>query len=180
MGDSLREQLLKAGLVSKEKAHQAKRQQVKKKRQQRAAQAEPSAEEQQRRRQRAEKAARDRELNRKRDEARRQRDIAAQITQLIDANRHPRGKGGDDEVAFHFTYRGKIKRLHVSPHSQRMISDGRLVIVNHNGRFELVPADVAEKIRARNPALVIDLPKEECPSDDDPYADFQVPDDLMW
>ncbi len=180
MGDSLREQLLKAGLVSKEKAHKAKRQQVKKKRGQRGVRAEPSPEERERQRAHAEKAARDRALNEKKEEARRQREIAAQISQLIEANRHPRAKGGDDEMAFHFNYRGKIKRIHVSPPTHRMISDGRLVIVNHNGRFELVPADVAGKIRARNPALVIELPEEPEPDADDPYAAYQVPDDLMW
>ena len=61
-----------------------------------------------------------------------------------------------------------------------MITAGRLVIVNANGKFELVPPAIAEKIRQRNPSLVIDLPEEKAPAEDDPYADFKVPDDLMW
>jgi len=61
-----------------------------------------------------------------------------------------------------------------------MISAGQLVIVNFNGVFELVPPDIAEKIRERNPSLVIDLPEEQQPDADDPYAQYQVPDDLMW
>ena len=60
------------------------------------------------------------------------------------------------------------------------LSAGKLVIVNDNGVFELVPPAIAEKIRARNPSLVIDLPSDEEPSADDPYADYQVPDDLIW
>ena len=55
-----------------------------------------------------------------------------------------------------------------------------LVVVNCNGEFELVPAEIAEKIRQRNPSLVIDLPDEQSASEDDPYADYQVPDDLVW
>ena len=62
----------------------------------------------------------------------------------------------------------------------KKISAGQIKIVNDNGVFELVPPAVAEKIRARNPSLVIDLPEEQSPDADDPYAAYQVPDDLMW
>ena len=61
-----------------------------------------------------------------------------------------------------------------------MITAGKLKIVNDNGVFELVPPAIAEKIRQRNPSLVIDLPDEQSPAEDDPYADYKVPDDLMW
>jgi len=180
LGNSLQEQLLKAGLIDKEKANKAKRQQAKKSRRQRNQKAGViSAEERQRKQALAEKAARDRELNQKRNEARRQREIATQIRQLVLDNRHPRGNGEDD-IAFHFEYRGKVKRLYVSGHTHEMITRGKLVIVNHNGIFELVPADIAEKVRRRNPGIVVDPPKEQTPDENDPYADYQVPDDLMW
>ena len=87
---------------------------------------------------------------------------------------------GDDDVPFNFQNKDKIKRLYVSPDTHKLISAGKLVIVNDNGVFELVPPAIAEKIRARNPSLVIDLPSDEEPSADDPYADYQVPDDLIW
>lgn len=181
VGQSLQEQLLKAGLVSEQQVQQANKAKRQTQRQQPKAKkktAKPTLTPEQRQA-RDEKAARDRELNERRNEARRQREIAAQIKQLVDANRHP-PSDPDNDVPFYFENKGKIKTIHVHPKTRDMITAGKLTIVNANGKFELVPPDIAEKIRQRNPSLVIDLPQEVKPAEDDPYADYQVPDDLMW
>jgi uncharacterized protein YaiL (DUF2058 family) len=182
VGNSLQDELLKAGLVDKQKIDKAnkqkqaqrKQQQVGKKKKASRPKVDPEVQ-----RQRAEKAARDRELNQQRDEVRRQREVNAQVRQLVSRHRHPRRESEDDRP-FHFENKGKIKRLYVDEETHALIASGKLVIVNDNGLFELVPRDIAEKIRARNPSLVIDLPEEDQPAEDDPYAAFKVPDDLMW
>ena len=181
MGESLQEQLLKAGLVDKSKASQVRKQKSRKARQERkGARPAPNSQAQRERpREQEEKSARDRALNEQRNEARRQREIAAQVSQLVKSHRHPRGDG-ENARPFHFENKGKIKRMYVSPETSEMITAGKLVIVNHNGVFELVPPEVAEKIRQRNPGLVIDLPQEGPAGDDDPYAAYTVPDDLVW
>lgn len=180
MGNSLQEQLLQAGLVDEAKLKKAKQQKHKQKRKARPTAKPPtSAEETERRRLKAEKAAHDRELNQQRNEVRRQREVAAQVRQLVRDHRVPRSTS-DDDVAFNFQNKEKIKRLFVSPEQHKKISAGQLVIVNDNGNFELVPPAVAEKIRQRNPSLVIDLPDDSNSDTDDAYADFKVPDDLMW
>ena len=179
MGNSLQEQLLKAGLVDEKRVEQANREKKRKggppRGKKKAARAEPPPPTPEQ----LEKAARDRELNEQREEVRRQREVAAQVRQLVRSHRHPR-REGDDDRPFHFENKGKVKRIYVSPETHRKIASGQLVIVNDNGVFELVPPAIAEKIRRRNPSLVIDLPKEEAPDADDPYAAYQVPDDLMW
>lgn len=178
MGSSLQDQLLQAGLVDKNKAHKAEKERRKKNRQQqkgkenKAASAERSRQTQ--------KAARDRDLNQRRNEARTQREIAAQVKQLVDTHRHPRAEGEEDDTPFYFENKGKIKKMYVSARTHKMITSGKLGIVNCNGVFELVPAEIVDKVRQRNPSLVIDLPEEQAPSEDDPYADFPVPDDLTW
>ena len=181
MVSSLQEQLLKAGLIDQKKIDEAqkqKRQQAtakKSKGKKKAARVErpqPTPEQ-------LEKAARDRELEQQRAEVRRQREVAAQVRQLVRDNRIPRPER-DDDIPFHFDNKGKIKRLLVSADVHKKISAGQIKIVNDNGVFELVPPAVAEKIRARNPSLVIDLPEEQSPDADDPYAAYQVTDDLMW
>jgi uncharacterized protein YaiL (DUF2058 family) len=181
MGNSLQDQLLKAGLIDQNRIDQARKDRQRKNRQQKpkkkaarteAPQPKPTP-------QQLEKAARDRELEQQRKEVRRQREIAAQVKQLVRQHRHPRSESEDDKP-FHFENKGKIKRLYVSAHTHKLIASGRLVIVNDNGVFELVPPPIAEKIRQRNPSLVIDLPEDKAPDEDDPYAQFQVPDDLMW
>lgn len=181
MGNSLQDQLLQAGLVDEKQLNKARKQKHKQARSQKPgkkkaakARTQPAADPQQ-----AEKAARDRELNQQRDEVRRQRAVNAEVRQLVSRHRHPRAESEDDKP-FHFDNKGKVKRIYVSAETHRMITEGRLVIVNDNGIFELVPPDIAEKIRERNPSLVIDLPEESTPDADDPYAGYEVPDDLMW
>ncbi|MES9831406.1 MAG: DUF2058 domain-containing protein [Candidatus Thiodiazotropha sp. LLP2] len=177
MGNTLQDQLLKAGLIDKNKANKASKDIRKQTRQQRNKKetAAPSAEKQKQ----LEKAAKDRELNLRREEARKQREIAVQIKQLVDNHRHPRSNKEDD-IPFYFNNKGKVKQMYVSTETHKMISSNKLVIVNCNGVFELVPKDISEKIRLRNPSLVIDLTDEQPTSEDDPYAEYQVPDDLIW
>ena len=58
---------------------------------------------------------------------------------------------------------------------------GRLVIVVMNGVVELVPRVIADKIAERDASLVVRVNKSSTQVDeDDPYAAFQIPDDLMW
>ena len=58
---------------------------------------------------------------------------------------------------------------------------GRLVIVVQNGATELVPRVVADKIAERDPKMVVRVNKTVAAvEEDDPYAAFQIPDDLMW
>ena len=177
MGNTLQDQLLKAGLVDKNKANKASKELRKQSRQQRNKNetAKPSA---QQLKQQA-KAAKDRELNLRREEARKQREIAVQIKQLVESHRHPRSNNEDDKPFF-FNNKGKVKQMYVSAETHKLITTNKLVIVNCNGVFELVPNEIAEKIRQRNPSLVIDLTEEKATSEDDPYAEYQVPDDLIW
>jgi len=180
VGLSLQYQLLKAGLVSKGKASMAKKEKQKKAYQQRNAKGSmPSKANQQGQKAQAERSAKDRELNRKLTEAVSQRESAAQVKQLVEKNRHPRSNNEDD-IAFYFENKGKAKKLYVSAQTHKMITGGKLSIVNFNGVFELVPSAVAEKIRQRNPSLVIELPEEHGQDEDADYAEYQVPDDLMW
>jgi hypothetical protein len=175
--NSLQDQLLKAGLVDKDKANKASKERRKKNRQQRNSKEDTSSSAERQRQ--LETAAKDRELNQRRDEARKQRELAAQIKQLVDNHRHPRSNSEDDKP-FYFNNKGKVKQMYVSTEIHNMITSKKLAIVNCNGVFELVPTDIAEKIRDRNPSLVIDLPEEQPTSENDPYAEYKVPDDLMW
>lgn len=181
MGNSLQDQLLNAGLIDKKRAEKVKKQKRKQVQQKKpkAKTTPPSPEELQRKKEEDEKRARDRELNLKREEVRKQREVAFEIKQLVKNNRHPLGNA-DNDIPFHFENKGKIKKIYVSKATHEMVSAGQLVIVNCNGIFELVPSDIAEKIRKRNPSLVFDLPKEQKADEDDPYSEFQVPDDLVW
>ena len=48
--------------------------------------------------------------------------------------------------------------------------------------FAVIPVAIAEKIQQRNADHFIALAEKNAPQldDDDPYAAYQIPDDLMW
>ena len=179
MGISLQDQLLKAGLVDKKQANQARKQ---KKKAQRQAQGRPTSAEDTSALARAAaalKAEKDRELNRQRLDAAERKALLAQVRQLVEGHRIPIEDG---EIGYNFSHAGKIRTLHVTPELRKRITDGQVVIVAIAGEYALVPQDVADKIRSRDEHCVITTPGAESPTaaDDDPYAGYEVPDDLVW
>lgn len=182
MTNSLRDQLLKKGLVDEKRLKQVSSTERKQRKQQRKSKGAPLDEAKLLAQQAlAEKAERDRELNRQRQEIAERKAVAAQIAQLIQLNRIPRGEG---EIAFNFVDDKKVKRLYVTDNVRDQLSKGLLAIVALNGHYEIVPAAVAEKIRQRDETGVIfcneRTPSEQEEPEDDPYADYKIPDDLMW
>jgi uncharacterized protein len=181
VGNSLQDQLLKAGLVSEQKLRQTK---TAKRKQAKGPDRDKAVDEAAERARRAaeEKAERDRELNRQRQEEARRKAEANELRQLIHQNRLLRRDG---DVAYNFQDGASLKRLYVTGEQRAQLIDGRVALVRQDKGFELVPAEVAERIMARNPALVLvwsrpEPSAQDRPAEDDPYASFQVPDDLMW
>ncbi len=167
-------------MVDEKKAKQIQKQQRKEARQQPKGQAAQETEAQLRAREaRAERIARDKEANRQRQQAANEKAIAAQIKQLIDTNRIDR-KNGD--IAYQFTHGKKIKKLYVTPLLQNQLSHGQIAIVVNGGNYELVPTQVADKIKQRDDSVVLlqNVAGTQEVDEDDPYADYQIPDDLMW
>ena len=115
----------------------------------------------------------------KQEEARLRREAKAKVDELL------KGKSLNDaeaEIARHFPYGGKIKRVYVNAEQLKALNAGELGVVQQNGRYLLVTAAVlaeAEAIFAPAVALKVD---PDAPADQDPYADpqYQVPDDLVW
>ena len=71
--------------------------------------------------------------------------------------------------------------MHVSAKVREHIIAGHLAIVCLGEAIELLPKVIADKIAERDPSLVVQIKKTSTEVDaDDPYAAFQVPDDLMW
>lgn len=176
---SLQEQFLKAGVVDKNKVKLAKQDKSKQHKielrtgTQVVDEARLAALDTQRKH-----AERVRELNAQRDAAATQKAIAAQIAQMVQQNRQSKGAG---DLAYNFTHDNKIERLHVSAAVQAHLVAGRLVIVCQGGAVELVPRTIADKIAERDASLVVRVNKTTTQIDaDDPYAAFQIPDDLMW
>jgi len=181
MGNTLFDQLKNAGLVDKNKANKIKKNKYKNKKQQskKAAAQEDSAAQAQAKKQMAESAERDRKINKKiKDEADRKA-VAAQIKQLIERHRI-QDQGGD--ITYNFTDEGVVKHIYVSDQAYKLLMAGRIAVAKLQESYELVPQAVAEKIKQRDLDSVItaDHDTESALDEDDPYADYAIPDDLMW
>ncbi len=115
----------------------------------------------------------------KQEEARLRREARAKLDELI------KDKGLNDpnaEIARHFPYGGKIKRIYVNAEQLKALNAGELGVLQQNGRYVLVTAELlaqAEAVFAQAVALKVD---PNATAEEDPYADplYQVPDDLVW
>lgn len=183
MGNSLQDQLLKTGLadekrareIEQEKKSKGRRKQPKSKR---GAEQQQKAERQ--RQQQAQKAERDRALEAERQQQRQAKETADRIRQIAKDNRVDRAKG---EAVYRFTLGSRIKEIQVTDDQRQRIASGELAVVAVSRKaFEVIPAAVAERIRGLDEnAVKVDNRAQANESDaDDPYADFPVPDDLMW
>lgn len=178
---SLQDQLLKSGLVSAARAKSVKSDKRKQTQQQRnnntvvIDEAKELAMKAQ-----AEKVEKDRELNRLRKQQEEQKQLIAQVKQLIEANKQSKDADG---IAYNFIDNNKVKTLYVSESMRAHIIQGRLAIVKLGQVYEVVSAEVAQKISSRDAASVI-VHNQPVASTvtvkDDPYAEYQVPEDLMW
>lgn len=179
MANSLQDQLMKAGLADKKKANRAK--QEKREEANRAKRGEVELETQAARQERlrAEKLAHDRQLEAERKARQQEKEVAAQIRQLIEHHKLARDGG---EMAYQFVCGKKIDKVYVTPQQHQQLSRGVIALVVQGEGYALVPAAIAEKISQRDATavLVLNLRQQGEAVEDDPYADYPIPDDLMW
>ncbi|OHY64476.1 hypothetical protein BB778_20870 [Pluralibacter gergoviae] len=174
---TLQEQMLKAGLVSSKKM--AKVQRTAKKSRVQAREAREAVEENKKA-----QAERDRQLSEQQKQAALAKEYKAQVKQLIEMNRIVINRGAID---FNFTDGSVIKKIAVDKQTQTQLINGRLAIarlLTADGKsdYAIIPAVVAEKITQRDADSIVQHSalSEEVQDEDDPYADFKIPDDLMW
>ncbi len=175
---TLQEQLLKAGLVSSKKMDKVQR--TAKKSRVQAREARAAVEENKKA-----QLERDKQLSEEQKQAALSKEYKAQVKQLIEMNKIVISKGNID---FNFTDDKLIKRIAVDKTTQAQLISGRLAIVrlvsekSGESEYAIIPASVADKIAQRdaNSIVLNSALSQEEQDEDDPYADFKVPDDLMW
>lgn len=201
MADSLRDQLVKAGLATSAQAKKAERSSkaaetakrhgnLKGKRKDVSGGTQESSSLTQQvkakaAKQKAEKAAKDKAFAQVRNAKSEAKAKQAQVRQLI-AQNDKRTKVTDGEaVPYNFVHGQKIKKIHVTREQLEALSSGRLIVVNNNGIYHFVDEKVAAQIAERDPRRIIVSHgrdnKDQVPSDhDEHYAKFAIPDDLDW
>ncbi|AXW88280.1 hypothetical protein AU509_09100 [Lonsdalea britannica] len=175
---TLQEQMLKAGLVTSKKM--AKVQRTAKKSRVQAREARAAVEENKKA-----QLERDKQLSEQQKQAALSKEYKAQVKQLIEMNRITISRG---DIGFNFTDGSLIKKIVVDKLTQSQLISGRLAIArlvkdtSSESEYAIIPASVADKIAQRDASSIVlntALSQEE-QDEEDPYADFKVPDDLMW
>lgn len=204
MADSLRDQLLKSGLVQKLKAEarpperspargpnparaasQGKAQQQRKPQQQnkqpandgqRPARPQRSQEEIDLARAYAlrDRAERDEREKAKRDAEQRVKEKAERKQKLAALLKDRSLNLADAEVARHFQHGDKIRRVYCSAEQLVALNNGELVVVQHLGRYLLVTSETGEQVRAISPEALVLVCDPDAPVEDD------IPPDLVW
>lgn len=188
MAGSLKDQLLKQGLVDKKKLKQAEHEarQSKSKKTSGKSAADTGAADAADQRARAEatlkaRAAADRERAKALQAEREAAEKLLRIRQIVASHKQP--KGGD--VPHNFVHDTIVKKLWVKKAQHEAIARGQLRIVHVGGEdFELVPAEIAERLEGIDAGALV-APADTSRADrlaaeEAAYADHQIPDDLDW
>ena len=179
-GNPLQEQLLKAGLVKKSKVSEVARAQHLAKHAKAASG--PSEIALEAERARAEKVEKDRALAAEHKAQARIAELRAQARQIIEDKK----EAGAGESDYRFSADGAIRTILVSDEQRRKLSSGALVIAHLGDRYLLLPRAAGDKVRERDAAMIVldqgsSSESTEASSEDDAYyAQFKVPDDLVW
>lgn len=198
MSKSLQDQLLGANLIDSKKAKKISKEKRKTKNVQRRNKDTQLTETQAAAlKAKQEKLERDALLNKQKNDEAAQKAIAAQVIQMIKQFRLSQTTG---DTEYNFTDGKVIKKLRVSNNISTEIIRGRLCIAKLQDQYEIIPRPVAEKIRERDDSAIIvfnKTPSEqknyiqdndaantdtytEATSDEEYYAQFEIPDDLDW
>ncbi len=174
--NALQAQLLKAGLVNSKKAKQLNKQSAHAKRtgDDAAIEAKKAIAAAQ-----AEKIAKDQQLNQEKQQQLEQKTLAANIVQMIKQHQIADTAG---DVSYQFVDDSKVKKIHTTQKLYDQIVSGHVVIARLDDNYALLPYPLAERINDKMDGFIVvsnDKTSSEV-DEDDPYAAYVIPDDLMW
>ncbi len=185
---SLQEQLLKAGLSTKQKARQANADTRKKNKQKRSGVDHGASLQEQVKKDlaknKADKQVKENELNENKRKQLAKKEQALRIKQILSHHQITNVWG---ESEYNYTFANKIKKLSVNAVTHKALVNGRLALCGLQEGDEdityIVTSETAEKVATLDVSIILvqnDKVDTEATDEDDPYADYQIPDDLMW
>jgi uncharacterized protein YaiL (DUF2058 family) len=175
--NALQAQLLKAGLVDNKKAKKLSKQAVHEQRTGQSDEAELKAKIAQAHQ---EKLAKDQALDLEKKRLLQGKELKAAIVQMI--NQH-KIKEIDGEVAYQFIDDNKVKKIYLNQQIYNALVSGSLIIAKEAESYAVLPKALAERINDKMEGFIIvnnSEQNEQTTDEDDPYAAYVIPDDLMW
>lgn len=181
---SLQDQLLKAGLTTKQKARQASTSTRKANKQKRSGVDHGASLQEQVQqdlvKSNKEKVAKDLALNALKKQQLQDKEQQLRILQIL---KHHQLKNVNGDTEYNYTYENKIKKLFVDATTHKALINGRLALCGLDGITYLVTTETAAKLATLDSKVLLvqnDKVVSNEIDEDDPYADYQIPDDMMW
>ena len=87
------------------------------------------------------------------------------------------------EAEYNYTFNSKIKKLFVDNVTHKALVNGRLALCGVDETTYIVTSETAEKVSSLDSSVILvqnTKVVEDVVAEDDPYAEFQIPDDMMW
>ena len=175
--NALQAQLLKAGLVDNKKAKKLSKQAVHEQRTGQSNEAELKAKIAQ---DKQEKLAKDQALDLEKKRLLQGKELKASIIQMI--NQH-KIRDIDGEVSYQFIDESKIKKIYLNQQIYNALVSGSLVIAKESEGYAVLPKALADRINDKMEGFIIvnnSEKNEQITDEEDPYAAYVIPDDLMW
>ncbi|MFZ2844775.1 DUF2058 domain-containing protein [Psychrobacter sp.] len=174
--NALQAQLLKAGLVDSKKANKISKQTQHAKRTGDASNIEAKktlADAQ------AKKIEKDQKLNQEKQQVLEDKMLRANIIQMIKQHQLSETSG---DVSYQFVDDAKVKKINITQKLYDQIVAGHVVIARLDDSYALLPRPLADRIDSKMEGFMVvsnDTSNDEL-AEDDPYAAYVIPDDLMW
>ncbi|KAB0650948.1 DUF2058 domain-containing protein [Acinetobacter bohemicus] len=175
--NALQAQLLKAGLVDNKKAKKLSKQAVHEQRTGQSDEAELKAKIAQ---DQQEKLEKDQALDLEKKRLLQGKELKAAIVQMI--NQH-KIRDIDGEVSYQFIDENKVKKIYLNQQIYNALVSGSLVVAKESDSYAILPKALADRINDKMEGFIIvnnSEKNEQITDEEDPYAAYVIPDDLMW
>ena len=90
----------------------------------------------------------------------------------------------EGDVTYQFIDEGKIKKVYLSQQVYNALVTGSLVIAKDQDKYAYLPKALAEKIDQKMQGFILvnnnTEKNDQATDEEDPYAAYVIPDDLMW
>ena len=90
----------------------------------------------------------------------------------------------EGDIAYHFIDENKIKKVYINQQIYNALVSGSLVVAKDQEQYAYLPKALAEKIDQKMQGFILvnnkDEKNDQTTDEEDPYAAYVIPDDLMW
>ena len=176
--NALQAQLLKSGLVDNKKAKKLSKQAQHENRTGQSNQADLKASIEQ---SQLEKQNKDQQLNAEKQRQLEEKTLKANIIQMIGQHKI---RDTDGDNVYQFIDDAKVKKLYINQQIYNALVSGSLVIAKDQESYAFLPKALADRINEKMLGFIIvsnaSTTNNDVTDEEDPYAAYVIPDDLMW